>query len=322
MQTTFRLGKKDLTAVRGVSLEVKKGRTLVILGESGSGKSVLLKTILRLLDEDKTTITGKVEYNQKNIIQLPEQEMAKLRGKQIGMIYQNALTAMDPVFKVGHQLDEVIEKHISPKERKKKVIQAFKDVGIPSPEERIDAYPHELSGGMRQRAVIAMSLISHPDILLADEPTTALDVTIQSQILHLLKKIQTEFGTTIVFVTHDIGVAAALADDIAVMYAGNIVEYGKADDVLYTPNHPYTKGLIDATPQRGRKKQKLVSIPGEPPSLLRLPKGCAFAPRCSFATQKCLEKAPASANYKSNNVACYYPLQKTEVNTYAKDVSL
>jgi len=306
LHTTFKLGNNDLNVVRGVTLDVRRGKTLVILGESGSGKSVLLKSILRLLDSKKSAISGSIKYNNRNLLELSEGEMSRIRGNGISMIFQNALTALDPVYKVGRQIEEVLEQHkVMNTEKRGYAVKSLRNVGIPSPEERAMSYPHELSGGMRQRAVIAMSLTCNPDILLADEPTTALDVTIQSQVLHLFKQIQEEHGTTIILVTHDIGVAASIADEIAVMYAGNIVEYGTAEDILYSPQHPYTKGLIDATPKKG---EKLIPIPGEPPSLLYKSKGCDFAPRCSSSSSICSARTPEVITGESRFVYCHHSL--------------
>ena len=320
LHVRFRKGRRRLHVVRGVSLSVGRGRTLVILGESGSGKSVLLKSILRLLDEPATEYDGSILFKNRNLLSLPETEMEQLRGRSVSMIFQNALTALDPVYQIGKQIEEVLRRHRADENgtaaRRQKVIRMFRDVGIPSPERRIRSYPHEMSGGMRQRAVIAMSLAGGPDLLLADEPTTALDVTIQSQILHLFKSICEQYGTSLIFVTHDIGVAAAIADEIAVMYAGQVVEYGSAEEVLYNPNHPYTRGLIDATP--GRHRRRLTPIPGEPPTPDAFPSGCAFAPRCAQATERCACETPAAQRFgDSRLVSCFHPLTASESDVYA-----
>lgn len=314
--TQFSTKKGMVPAVRGVNLSVKKGKTLVILGESGSGKSVTLRSILRITPPG-AKILGSIRFNEEEILTKSNKEIQALRGNRIAMIFQDSLSAFDPLYKVGKQIEETIITHqkVTSKQAKEQVIDLFRKVGIPSPEERVKVYPHEMSGGMRQRAVISMALACKPEVLLADEPTTALDVTIQAQILKLFKQIQTEFGMSIVLVTHDIGVAAEMADDIAVMYAGKIVEYGDAKQILFTPAHPYTKGLIAATPKKGQKGE-LITIPGQPPLITNMPKGCAFADRCPDAISSCHSENPKLKEIKSNQyAACFLVKQKQEMLT-------
>jgi oligopeptide/dipeptide ABC transporter ATP-binding protein len=305
--TEFPIKNRLVPAVRGVSLDVKKGKTLVILGESGSGKSVMLRSILRVLPRGADT-KGSVIFNGQELLCKNEKEMRDIRSNRIAMVFQDSLSALDPLYRVGQQVGETIAAHQKTAKPtiKNKVIQLFEKVGIPSPRERVHAYPHEMSGGMRQRAVIAMSLSCTPDLLLADEPTTALDVTIQAQILKLFKQIQVEYGMTVILVTHDIGVAAEMADEIAVMYAGKIVEYGEAKQILTAPAHPYTIGLISSTPQKG-KKDRLKVIPGQPPSILNMPSGCAFADRCYKVASRCRTELPQHFEIEPfHTAACHF----------------
>ncbi|THF74158.1 ABC transporter ATP-binding protein [Cohnella fermenti] len=306
LMTEFSIQRRSVPAVRGVSLQVRKGKTLVILGESGSGKSVMLRSILNLKPPG-ARIAGSIKLAGEELLTKSPREMEQIRGNRIAMIFQDALSALDPLYRVGDQIAETIVAHrkVGRAEAKRQVADLLGKVGIPSPEERMRAFPHEMSGGMRQRAVIAMALSCRPDLLLADEPTTALDVTIQAQILRLFKDIQAEYGMSIVLVTHDIGVAAEMADDIAVMYAGKIVEYGRARQILSAPAHPYTVGLIEATPRRGQKG-KLPAIPGQPPLITAMPEGCSFASRCPVARESCREGTPSFTRYgEAHEAACY-----------------
>jgi len=303
--TAFQTKKGMVAAVRGVTLSVKQGKTLVILGESGSGKSVMLRSILKIVPPG-ARLSGTITFKGEKLLEKSKKEMQAIRGNRIAMIFQDALSALDPLFKVGKQIEETILTHqpLRRDEAKKQVISLFRKVGIPAPEERPKVYPHEMSGGMRQRAVIAMALACKPDLLLADEPTTALDVTIQAQILNLFKSIQKEYGMSIILVTHDIGVAAEMADDIAVMYAGKIVEYGSAKQVLTNPAHPYTQGLIAATPRKGQRG-RLTAIPGQPPMIANMPSGCAFAERCPVALEACRkEEVPAFKLVQGHQASC------------------
>lgn len=316
VETAFAVKGGMAGAVRGVTLSVQKGKTLVILGESGSGKSVMLRSILRITPPG-SRVTGSIRLGGEELLDKTPKEMEGIRGNRIAMIFQDALSALDPLYRVGDQIVETITAHtgVPKREAKSRAIELLRQVGIPSPEERVRAYPHEMSGGMRQRAVIAMALACNPDLLLADEPTTALDVTVQAQILRLFKHIQTELGMAIVLVTHDIGVAAEVADEIAVMYAGKIVEYGEASRILNRPLHPYTKGLMEATPRRGTR-DKLYAIPGLPPAITAMPQGCSFAPRCGSATEDCVQYQPAVREYgeEGHLAACLLLDEKDQVH--------
>ncbi|MFJ9819495.1 ABC transporter ATP-binding protein [Streptomyces sp. NPDC101151] len=272
-------------AVDGLSFDVERGKTLGIVGESGSGKSVTNLTILGLHNPRTSTIDGEIVLDGKELVTAHEKELEQLRGNKMAMIFQDPLTALSPFYTVGRQLSEPFMKHrgASKKEAKDRAIQMLEKVGIPQPKIRFDDYPHQFSGGMRQRAMIAMALMCDPDLLIADEPTTALDVTVQAQILDLLKDLQQEFGSAIIFITHDLGVISHMADDLLVMYAGRAVERGSVREVLHDPRHPYTWGLLSSMPRLDSDlSEKLTPIPGSPPSLLNPPSGCPFNPRCAF----------------------------------------
>ncbi|MFJ3666185.1 ABC transporter ATP-binding protein [Streptomyces sp. NPDC090106] len=272
-------------AVDGLSFDVERGKTLGIVGESGSGKSVTNLTVLGLHNPRSTTVDGEIVLDGQELVTATEKEMEKLRGNKVAMIFQDPLTALSPYYTVGRQIAEPFMKHTgaSKKEARRRAIEMLAKVGIPQPQTRVDDYPHQFSGGMRQRAMIAMALICDPDLLIADEPTTALDVTVQAQILDLLKDLQQEFGSAIIFITHDLGVIADMADDLLVMYSGRAVERGSVNEVLHRPRHPYTWGLLSSMPRLGGDTaQALTPIPGSPPSLLNPPTGCPFHPRCAF----------------------------------------
>ncbi|TQE26963.1 ABC transporter ATP-binding protein [Streptomyces ipomoeae] len=272
-------------AVDGLSFDVERGKTLGIVGESGSGKSVTNLTILGLHNPRSSTVDGEIVLDGKELVTATEKELEQLRGNKMAMIFQDPLTALSPYYTVGRQLSEPFMKHrgASKKEAKDRAIQMLEKVGIPQPKVRFNDYPHQFSGGMRQRAMIAMALMCDPDLLIADEPTTALDVTVQAQILDLLKDLQQEFGSAIIFITHDLGVISHMADDLLVMYAGRAVERGSVKEVLRTPKHPYTWGLLSSMPRLdGDIHEMLTPIPGSPPSLLNPPTGCRFHPRCAF----------------------------------------
>ena len=294
LHVTFTGRDKPVAAVNDVSLKVEQGSVLVLLGESGSGKSVTLRSLLRLHPEKSSTVTGRIVVDGHDIMALDKSEMVALRGKTISMIFQEPMLALDPVYTLGQQIIETIlcHEHVSPQEARKRALELFERVQIPSPDRRLDAYPHEMSGGMRQRAMIALALACNPRILLADEPTTALDATVQIQILLLLKQLQRELGLSIILVTHDIGVAVEIADRIAVMYAGRIVETGSVRQVISNPCHPYTKGLLSSRVERAGKGERLKTISGSPPDLASLSQGCAFAPRCPLANADCQKTAP------------------------------
>jgi len=286
----FRRRGSSVAAVNGVSFSLARGETLTILGESGSGKSVSLKALLRLLP-DYATVAGTVHLNGREILGLPAADFARLRGGEISMIFQEPMTALDPVYTIGQQIAETIVQHegVDRRAARARALELLERVKIPSAARRLENYPHEMSGGMRQRAMIALALACAPSVLLADEPTTALDVTVQIQILLLLRQLQQELGMAIVFVTHDVGAAAEISDRIAVMYAGRFVETGTARDLIHTPRHPYTKGLLASTVHGGLRHSRLEAIPGAPPNLAALPPGCAFSPRCRYATDACVQ---------------------------------
>ncbi|MFE2581348.1 ABC transporter ATP-binding protein [Streptomyces sp. NPDC059378] len=272
-------------AVDGLSFDVERGKTLGIVGESGSGKSVTNLTILGLHSPRTTTVEGEIVLDGKELVTASEKELERLRGNKMAMIFQDPLTALSPFYTVGRQLSEPYMKHTgaSKKEARDRAVQMLEKVGIPQPRTRFDDFPHQFSGGMRQRAMIAMALMCDPDLLIADEPTTALDVTVQAQILDLLKDLQQEFGSAIIFITHDLGVISTMADDLLVMYAGRAIERGSVREVMREPRHPYTWGLLSSMPRLDSDvDEALTPIPGSPPSLLNPPSGCPFHPRCAF----------------------------------------
>ncbi|MGA9012345.1 MAG: ABC transporter ATP-binding protein [Acetobacteraceae bacterium] len=284
----FRRRGMDVAAVNGVSFSLARGETLTILGESGSGKSVSLKALMGLLP-DYAQIEGDVWLDGKTVLELPPAELAKLRGSAVSMIFQEPMAALDPVYTIGEQIAETIVQHegVSRAAAMQRTLDLLDHVKIPSAARRMKNYPHELSGGMRQRAMIALALACSPSVLLADEPTTALDVTVQIQILLLLRQLQEEFGMAIVFVTHDVGAAAEISDRIAVMYAGRFVETATTREIMRSPRHPYTEGLLASTVHGGLRGRVLETIPGAPPNLANLPPGCSFAPRCRYGREIC-----------------------------------
>ncbi|WP_079508105.1 ABC transporter ATP-binding protein [Mesobacillus jeotgali] len=295
LNISFHTFSGEVKAIRGVNFELKKGETLAIVGESGSGKSVTTKAIMRLLPPANSEITqGEILFDGKDLTKLTDRQMQKIRGKDISMIFQDPMTSLNPTMTVGKQIMEPLIKHqnMSKAAARERALQLLKLVGIPKPEIRIKQYPHQFSGGMRQRVVIAIALACNPKVLIADEPTTALDVTIQAQILELMKDLQTKIDTSIIFITHDLGVVANVADRVAVMYGGKIVEIGTVDEVFYNPQHPYTWGLISSMPSLDAKEEELYAIPGTPPNLLHPPKGDAFAARNEYAMQIDLEEQP------------------------------
>lgn len=295
LQVRFVAQGKVIHAVNGVDLEVGRGEVVALLGESGSGKSVTLRSIMRLHPERSTLIEGVLEVEGEDVLAMSRGQLADWRGKVVSMVFQEPLLALDPVYTVGAQIVEMMRRHqrVSRSEARQRALSLFEKVRIPSPERRLDAYPHEMSGGMRQRAMIALALSCEPRVLLADEPTTALDATVQIQILLLLRELQEEFNLSIVFVTHDIGAATEVADRIAVMYAGQIVEQGPALTMLTAPRHPYTIALLRSRAHGAMKKgEPLETIGGAPPDLADLSPGCSFAPRCAHATVHCLHTQP------------------------------
>ena len=294
LHTTFQVQKTKIEAVRGIDLTVNLGEIVGIVGESGSGKSVSMKSVLGILPENTEMRAEKLTFDGLDLLGMPDSERRKLRGPGMSMIFQDPMTALNPLKKIGYHLEEVLMRHskMNRAEAKKEAASYLEKVGIPSPEKRLNQYPHEFSGGMRQRVLIAMALACKPKLLIADEPTTALDVTIQAQILELLQKLQKEEGMSIVLITHDLGVVASLCERIAVMYGGLIMERGTTDQIFYTPKHPYTRALLNAVPKPDRLKERLDPIPGSAPSLAHPPAGCPFAPRCPFAMEKCRKALP------------------------------
>jgi len=298
LRVRFKTDEGELKAVDGVSFDVVENQVLGIVGESGSGKSVTSMAILGLLPP-KAKITGEVLFQGRDLLTLPEKEVRKLRGGRMAMVFQDALAALNPVFTVGDQIAEAVKVHnpdLSGKALRERAVELVDLVGIPTPQSRVDQYPHEFSGGMRQRAMIAMAIANDPDVLIADEPTTALDVTIQAQVLEVLERIQERTHSAIILITHDLGVVAGMADRVLVMYAGKPVETGEVDQIFYTPTHPYTTGLLASLPRLDRRQvgERLYRIKGQPPSLIFVPSGCAFHPRCEFAEVpgRCSEEVP------------------------------
>ena len=294
LNTSFRTDRGEVMAVNGVSFNLDRGKILGIVGESGSGKSVTAYSIMQILEKNGSIKKGQVLYKGQDITKFSEKQMREFRGKCCSIIFQDPMTSLNPVFTIGNQLKEAIELHT---DRKGKVamdraIEMLTLVGVNEPEKRVKQYPYELSGGMRQRVMIAMALACEPDILIADEPTTALDVTIQAQILELMQSLQKKLGMAIIMVTHDLGVIADMCDEIIVMYGGRVCERGTSEDIFYRPAHEYTKGLLKSIPSVDRMGEKLIPIPGTPINLLNMPKGCAFCPRCENAMKICIEEVP------------------------------
>ena len=305
LHTSFFTDAGEVKAVNGISYNLDAGKVLGIVGESGSGKSVSAYSVLRILTDTGRVTEGEVLFKGENILNYSEQQMQKFRGSRISIIFQDPMTCLNPTFSIGSQLREAIRIHT---DRNKEQIQAralemLQLVGVNEPEKRLKQYPHELSGGMRQRVMIAMALACEPDILIADEPTTALDVTIQAQILELMQDLQKKLGMAIIMITHDLGVIADMCDEIIVMYGGKVCERGTADEIFYNPRHEYTKGLIRSIPRISEKHERLVPIAGSPVDLLNLPKGCAFASRCDCAMKICLEQPPEEVRVNDFHIA-------------------
>ena len=308
LQTHFFTHGGVVKAVDGVDLRVRAGEIVGLVGESGSGKSITGFSVIGLIDPPGRVVGGSIRYLGEELVGASEARLQQLRGKEIAMIFQDPMMTLNPVLRVDTQMVEAIHAHekVSPKAALARARDALAVVGIPSPEERLLAYPHQLSGGMRQRVAIAIALLNHPKLIIADEPTTALDVTIQAQILYEVQKLCRETGTALVWITHDLAVVSGLADRIAVMYAGRIVESGATDDVVGRPSHPYTQGLINSIPTRATHGSLLQQIPGMTPSLLHLPRGCAFRPRCPRATGICLEVPQAKDMPPGRSVRCWH----------------
>jgi peptide/nickel transport system ATP-binding protein len=296
-----------LKAIDGVSFDIGKGEVLGVVGESGAGKSVTGSAVIGLIDPPGRIAGGEILLSGQRIDNLPPEEMRRIRGKRIGMIFQDPLTSLNPLYRVSEQLIETIRTHtsLSAAAARKRAIDLLAEVGIPAPDKRIDSYPHEFSGGMRQRVVIALALCAEPELIIADEPTTALDVSVQAQIIFLLKRLGREHGTAIMLVTHDMGVIAETADRVAVMYAGRIAEIGPVRDVVQNPLHPYAKGLMGAIPSLESDTDRLVQIPGSMPRLSAIPQGCPFNPRCPFVFDRCRIERPEPIQHSEHRVACH-----------------
>jgi peptide/nickel transport system ATP-binding protein len=317
LKTHFFTRAGVVKAVDGVSFEVKPGEILGLVGESGSGKTITGFSIMGLIDAPGRIVEGEISFGGRNLATLDDNEMRKIRGNGIAMIFQDPMMTLNPVLRVDTQMVEAVRAHadVDKATALEMARLALEQVGIPSPERRLKAYPHELSGGMRQRVAIAIAFINKPDLIIADEPTTALDVTIQAQILYEAKQLCEKTGTAMIWITHDLAVVAALADRVAVMYAGRIVELGTTDDVIDSPLHPYTEGLIGSVPSQTTRGQRLTQIPGMTPSLLNLPQGCAFRDRCGYATAACSvapELTAPVAGRPDRQVRCVHPLHVTE----------
>src|SRR5690625_1353756 len=308
LRTSFFTEEIEVKAVDGVSFRLPKGKTLGIVGESGSGKSITALSILRLLDNPGKVIGGEINFNGRDLTKISDREMRKIRGNDISMIFQEPMTSLNPVYTIGQQIRETLKVHegLEKNAGTKRAIELLQLVGIPSPEEREKQYPHELSGGMRQRVMIAMALACNPKLLIADEPTTALDVTIQAQILELIKGLQEELGMSVIMITHDLGVVAETCDYVAVMYGGKVVEFQDVISLFRKPKHPYTVGLMKSIPRHDVDVDELEPIKGTVPSATEMPKGCRFAPRCPFATELCIRELPELARQEDGGeVRCW-----------------
>lgn len=313
LHTCFRTDKGEVRAVNGVSFSLEPGKTLGIVGESGSGKSVTSYSIMQILADNGYIQSGKILYKGEDITQWNKKQMAGFRGKCCSIIFQDPMTSLNPVFTIGSQLEEAVLLHTDRNraEARARAVEMLTLVGVNEPEKRVKQYPHELSGGMRQRVMIAMALACEPDILIADEPTTALDVTIQAQILELMQELQRKLGMAIIIVTHDLGVIASMCDEIIVMYGGRVCERGTADDIFYSPAHEYTKGLLRSIPTTDNNGERLVPIGGTPINLLNMPKGCAFCPRCDSAMKICLTEVPEEIRVGETHLAsCWMNVKK------------
>ena len=327
LRTFFKTKKGIVKAVNDVSYSLEAGKTIGIVGESGSGKSVSAMSILRLLDDNGYIDSGEIYFDGRELTHLPMDELYSIRGNAISVIFQEPMTSLNPVFSIERQLCEpfIIHQHMKKKEARKNALKMLYDVQIPNPEAVMKQYPHQLSGGMRQRIMIAMALACRPKILIADEPTTALDVTIQAQILRLMNDLQREKGTSIIFITHDLGVINEMADDVAVMYCGQVVEKAAARTIFgnCTMSHPYTEGLMYSIPRIENVGSKIEPIPGVVPHPLALPKGCKFAPRCKYCTQKCLDEEPALRDVgNGQQIRCFYPEKEVRQSEEHKKITV
>ena len=315
LRVSFRTERGLVQAVDGVSFSVLPGEVLGVVGESGCGKSVTMMAVMRLIRDPNAVIEGRVLYKGRDLMELSGDEMRAVRGAEIAMIFQDPMTSLNPVYTVGWQIAEQIRAHerVSASAAKKRAIELLGSVGIPKPAGRADDFPHQFSGGMRQRVMIAMALSCNPDLLIADEPTTALDVTIQAQILELIERLRSEFGSSVLLITHDLGVVAGIADRVQVMYSGRVVELASTDDVFEAPQHPYTWGLLGSIPRLDRERpERLPAIAGAPPTLGAMPAGCRFAPRCAHAFARCADELPELADRRGDGHldACLLTLQQ------------
>ncbi len=301
-------------AVRGVSFAVDSGKTLGIVGESGSGKSVSTQTIMGLTRGAQ--ISGKAMFRDKDLLSMSKPDLQKVRGREIAMVFQDPLSSLHPYYRVGWQIVEMIRAHerrVSKEAARSRAVELLRLVGIPQPDRRVDDFPHQFSGGMRQRAMIAMAMALNPALLIADEPTTALDVTVQAQVLRVIKRLQEEFGTAVIIITHDLGVIAEVADDVVVMYAGAVMEAASKDRLFYEHHHPYTEGLLRSLPGYGGERERLNPIPGQPPSLITLPSGCKFHPRCPYVFDRCITEEPDLSGvdvHPEHRSACWLPHER------------
>jgi oligopeptide/dipeptide ABC transporter ATP-binding protein len=324
LHVSFPTADGVVRAVRGVSFDVEPGRTLGIVGESGSGKTVLTQTLLGLTPGAE--VEGRAVFEGTDLLALSEDQMRHVRGAQISVIFQDPLTSLHPLYRIGWQIAEMIRAHdksVSKKEGHTRAIELLRMVGIPRPETRVDDYPHQFSGGMRQRAMIAMALALEPRLIIADEPTTALDATVQAQILDLLLRLQQDLGTALIMITHDLGVVADIADDVMVMYAGRAAEKAAKREIFYAPHHPYTKGLLESIPSSSAAGGRLRPIPGSPPSLINLPSGCKFHPRCGYVFDQCLTEEPVLrpvAETGGHTSACWLPAAAAGLSAQAEQL--
>ena len=314
LQVEFETRRGMLRAIDSVSYDIAKGEVLGVVGESGAGKSVTGLAVIGLIDPPGRISGGEILLSGLRIDNLPPEEMRKVRGKRIGMIFQDPLTSLNPLYRVGDQIIETIKTHtnLTDQQARKRAIDLLAEVGIPAPEKRIDGYPHEFSGGMRQRVVIALAICAEPELIIADEPTTALDVSVQAQIISLIKRLGRDHGTAVMLVTHDMGVIAETCDRVAVMYAGRVAEIGPVQEVIKNPLHPYAKGLMGAIPTLAGEDKRLVQIPGAMPRLSAIPPGCSFNPRCSSAFDRCRVDRPEPLRQGTQAVACHLYDRATE----------
>ena len=316
LQTRFELFRGTVKAVDGVDFTLREGEILGIVGESGGGKSVTGFSLLGLIDPPGRIAAGEVIFRGENLLEKSEEEMRRIRGKEISMIFQDPMTSLNPLQTIGRQIDEMLALHtpLSQADRRKRSLELLREVGIPNPEDRLENYPHQFSGGMRQRVVIAIALAANPKLIIADEPTTALDVTVQAQILALMENLVKRFGSALILITHDLAVVSEMTHRVAVMYCGRVVEEGPTRELVRHPFHPYTKGLLESIPRlSGERSRRLPQIPGMVPSLFDLPPGCSFAPRCGYATDLCRKEAPSMRSVApGRTVSCHNPVQGGE----------